>query len=207
MLPSTAWHPEFADVNNDGFADLFISKGNVEAQPDHATDDPDNLLIGQPDGTFVEGAESAGIVEFASSRGAALADLNLDGMLDLVVVHRRQNIALWRNVGNGTGDEPSAIGNWIAVRVRQPAPNTDAIGAWVEIRADERTSVRELTVGGGHASGQLGWLHTGLGDADAAEVRVQWPDGETGPWISVDADQFVTIERGAGEAIPWSPPG
>ena len=37
VLPSTAWHPEFEDVNNDGLVDLFVSKGNVEAQPDYAT--------------------------------------------------------------------------------------------------------------------------------------------------------------------------
>ena len=205
VLPSTAWHPEFADVNNDGFADLFISKGNVEAQPDHATDDPDNLLIGQVDGTFVEGADAAGIVGFERSRGAALVDLNLDGMLDLVVVHRRENVTLWRNVGEGTEDEPSPMGNWIAVRIRQPAPNTDAVGAWVEIRVGDRTSVRELTVGGGHVSGQLGWLHAGLGDAKRAEVRVRWPDGETGPWMRVDANELVTIGRGATDAIVWSP--
>jgi hypothetical protein len=65
--------------------------------------------------------------------------------------------------------------------------------------------VRELTIGGGHASGQLGWVHTGLGTADGAEVRVQWPDGETGPWMKVKADQFVTIERGATEPRPWTP--
>ena len=35
-LPSTAWHPEFQDVNNDGLVDLFVSKGNVEAQQDFA---------------------------------------------------------------------------------------------------------------------------------------------------------------------------
>ena len=70
MLPSTAWHPEFEDVNNDGFVDLFVSKGNVEAQPDYATRDPSNLLIGQPDGTFVEGAEAAGIVDFDRARVA-----------------------------------------------------------------------------------------------------------------------------------------
>ena len=45
----------------------------------------------------------------------------------------------------------------------------------------------------------------GSGTPTAAEVRVQWPDGEVGPWITVDADRFVTIERGATEAIVWSP--
>ena len=60
VLPSTAWHAEFADVNNDGFLDLFVAKGNVEAQTEYAMRDPNNLLIGQADGTFVEGAEDAG---------------------------------------------------------------------------------------------------------------------------------------------------
>ena len=98
------------------------------------------------------------------------------------------------------------MGHWLAVRLRQPAPNVDAIGAWVEVRVGDRTVLREITVGGGHAGGKLGWIHTGLGDADTAEVRVQWPDGETGPWMTVGADQFVSIERGATQPIPWSPP-
>ena len=106
MLPSTAWHPEFEDVNNDGFVDLFVTKGNVEAQPDYATRDPSNLLLGQADGTFVDGAEAAGIVDFERARGAALVDLNLDGMLDLVVVNRRANVKLWRNVGRGDASDP-----------------------------------------------------------------------------------------------------
>jgi enediyne biosynthesis protein E4 len=199
VLPSTAWHPEFADVNNDGFTDLFISKGNVEAQPDHAMRDPSNLLLGQADGTFVEGAEAAGIVDYARARGAALVDLNLDGLLDLVVVNRRAPVSLWRNVGQGDAEQPEPMGRWLAVRVHQAAPNIGAVGAWVEVRVGDRIETREITVGGGHAGGQLGWLHVGLGDADGAEVRVQWPGGETGPWVPVDAGEFVTIERGAAE--------
>ena len=62
--------PEFEDVNNDGFIDLFVSKGNVSEQPDYAMKDPSNLLLGQPDGTFVEGAEAAGIAQLrARARG------------------------------------------------------------------------------------------------------------------------------------------
>jgi hypothetical protein len=64
-----------------------------------------------------------------------------------------------------------------------------------------------VTVGGGHAGGKSGWIHTGLGGADAAEVRVQWPDGEVGPWMTVEAGRFVDIERGADEATPWQPGG
>ena len=206
ILPSTAWHPEFEDVNNDGFIDLFISKGNVEAEPDYATKDPSNLLMGRPDGTFVEGAESAGIVNFDRARGAALVDLNLDGLLDLVVVNRQTNVKVWRNVGGGDAQQPAPMGHWLALRLDQPAPNVDAIGAWVEVRVGGRTSVREITIGGGHAGGQLGWIHAGLGSATTAEVRVQWPDGTTGPWLPAVADQFVTIERGATHVTPWQPP-
>jgi enediyne biosynthesis protein E4 len=203
VLPSTAWHPEFADVNNDGFVDLFITKGNVEAQPDFADRDPNDLLIGQADGAFVEGAAAAGIVGFNRARGAALVDLNLDGMLDLVVVNRRRTATLWRNVGHGNAAQPASMGHWIAVRLHEAAPNVDAVGAWVEVRMGGRTVVRELIVGGGHAGGQTGWMHSGLGSANAAEIRVQWPDGETGPWMRVAADSFVRIERGATAPIPW----
>jgi enediyne biosynthesis protein E4 len=205
VLPSTAWHDEFADVNNDGFADLFIAKGNVEAEPGYATRDPSNLLIGQADGTFVEGAETAGILSYERARGAALVDLNLDGLLDLVVVNRAEPVGVWRNVGRGDADRPQPMGSWVAVRLRQPAGNVDAIGAWVETRAGDRTRVHEVTVGGGHASGQLGWIHIGVGQADRVEVRVHWPDGETGPWLTLNAGSFATVDRGASQATPWSP--
>lgn len=202
-MPSTAWHPEFADVNNDGFVDLFVSKGNVEAQTDHAMRDPNNLLLGQRDGTFVEAAPSAGLVSFARSRGAALVDLNLDGLLDLVVVHRSENVSLWRNLG--AGDDPAEpMGHWLAIRPQQPGANRDAVGAWIEVRAGERTWRVERTVGGGHLSGQLGWTHVGLGPAERAEVRVIWPDGEEGAWEEVDADGWVVVDRAAG-IERWTP--
>ncbi len=195
-LPSTAWHAEWDDVNNDGVPDLYVAKGNVEQMPDHAADDPSNLLIGQGDGTWTEGAIEAGIVHFDKTRGAALADLNLDGLLDLVEVNREVPVRIWRNAGAGTATEPAPMGHWLAVELHEEGPNADAIGAWIEIKAEGGIQRREVTVGGGHISGQLGPTHFGLGPAEQAEVRVTWPDGEAGEWTPVSADQRIRIERG-----------
>ncbi len=115
LLPSTAWHAEFQDVNNDTFIDLLVTKGNVESMAEFAADDPSNLMLGGPDGTFTEGADDAGIVNFARGRGAALADFNMDGLLDLVEVNRRENVSLWRNVGSGDAGGPAPLGNWVAL--------------------------------------------------------------------------------------------
>jgi len=206
-LPSTAWHPEFADVNNDGFSDLFVSKGNVGSQPDFAQRDPSNLLLGSPAGTFSEAADAAGILSFEKGRGAALADFNLDGLLDLVLVNYRAETILWRNVGSGSAATPAAMGHWLAIKVEEPGPNRDAIGAWVEVKVGDLVIRHELTIGGGHVGGQLGWIHVGLGPATSAEVRLQWPDGEVGPWMHVDADTFAIVERGASGVTPWAPGG
>ena len=207
VLPSTAWHPEFQDVNNDGFVDLFVSKGNVSAQPDFAQRDPSNLLLGQPDGTFREAGGDAGIATFDRGRGAGLADFNSDGLLDLVLVNYGADVRVWRNVGGGTAAAPQAMGNWLALDVQQPGANRDAIGAWLEVKIGDSTIRRELTIGGGHVGGQLGWTHIGIGSAGGADVRVTWPDGEVGPWQHVGADRFSIIERGANAAQTWTPGG
>ncbi len=204
-LPSTAWHAQFEDVNNDGYVDLFVAKGNVEAQSEYAMKDPSNLLIGQADGTFVEGAVDAGVVSYLRARGAALVDLNLDGLLDLVVVNRRENVGLWRNLGvaDGIGDEPTV--HWLAVWPVQGGANRDAIGAWVEVRAGARIWRVERTVGGGHVSGHSGPIHVGIGSAREAEVRVIWPDGEVSTWHRVDADGWFVVDRQAGRVRAWAP--
>jgi hypothetical protein len=198
LRPSTAWHAQFEDVNNDGLADLFVAKGNVAKMPDFAEKDPNNLLLQRPDGTFLESGGLSGVGSTRIARGAALVDFNLDGLLDLVVVNRWEPAELWRNT---TAD----AGNWLQLRLRQPGPNPDAIGSWIEVRLGDVVQRREVTSGGGHAGGSLGWWHMGIGAEKAPEIRVIWPDGSAGAWQRVEANAFYDVGRD-GTARPWLPP-
>ena len=73
----------------------------------------------------------------------------------------------------------------------------------VEVRSAGRVVRRELTIGGGHVGGQLGWVHFGLGTATSAEVRVTWPDRQATDWQPVEANRFYVLRRGeAPDAWP-----
>lgn len=191
VRPSTAWHAQFGDANNDGLQDLYVVKGNVWAMPDFAEDDPNNLLLQRPDGTFFESGEASGVHSMRQGRGGALVDLNRDGLLDMVAINRNEASQLWRNEGTG------AAANWVQFTLAAPAPNRDAIGAWIEVRRpDGKIMQREVTVGGGHVGGTLGWHHFGLGDQTQADIRILWPDGTEGPWQTLTANAFWQIEQG-----------
>ena len=189
--PSTGWHAAFGDVDNDGLTDIFISKGNVDQMPGNAMEDPNNLLMGQPDGAFGEAASEAGIATVERSRGAALVDLNGDGRLDLAVVNRRAPLELWQN--------GSDAGNFVSVELRQPGTNPRAVGAWVELREDAgAVRTLERTVGGGHAGGAAAPLHFGLGMNETADIRVIWPDGAVSGWIRAQVNHQMVLSRTTG---------
>ena len=185
--PSTGWHAAFGDVNNDGRDDIFVAKGNVEQMPDAAMRDPNTLLVQGRDGRFAEAAQTAGLASMARSRGAALVDLNADGALDLAVVNRRAPLEIYQNTGGRAA--------WITVDLRHSAPNRGAVGAFVEVRSPEGIQVREITRGGGHASGTALPEHFGLGTADTVDIRVLWPDGHETPWQSVASRQHLVLRR------------
>jgi hypothetical protein len=168
--PSTGWHAEFGDIDNDGRADLFIAKGNVDQMPGMATRDPNNLLHQNKEGTFTEVSQTAGTASIKRSRGGALADFDGDGLLDLIVSNRRSPLELYRNTTPNTG-------NWLAVDLQQSGGNRNAIGSTITVTANGVKQSIQHTIGGGHAGGQLLPRHFGLDDATDAEIQIIWPDG------------------------------
>ena len=203
--PSTGWHSEFADFNNDSLLDLFIAKGNVEAMEDFAAFDPDNLLLGQWDGRLAESGAEAGIALPTKGRGALVADFNLDGSLDLAVINRGGPASLFRNAGAKTDSGTIPMGNWLEIELHQKGGNRNAVGAMVNVKIGTRTVNRWVDVGGGHASGHAGWVHVGLGNSERAEIRVKWPDGDWSHPYRVFANQFVIIDRANPVANYWYP--
>jgi hypothetical protein len=164
--------------------------------------------MGGWDGRFTEGGEAAGIALPTRGRGAVLTDFNADGMLDLLVVNRAAPASLFRNRGwprSGGGFAP--LGNWVKVELRQPPPNRNAVGALLSLRIGDRVVTRRVQVGGGHASGHLGWVHFGMGVAPRAELRIRWPDGDWSHPYRLFAGSHAVIERGAEAARLWLPTG
>ena len=199
LRPSTAWHAQFGDVNNDGLPDLYVVKGNVWAMPDFAEDDPNNLLLQRPDGSFLESGDMSGVASMAQGRGGALVDLNADGLLDMIALNRNEPAQIWRNT-----TVPPA--NWIALDLSLPGPNRNAIGAWIELRRpDGRIHSREVQVGGGHVGGILVPHHFGLGPATSAEIRILWPDGTTGDWQTLAANAVWRLEPGRAPVAVTAP--
>jgi hypothetical protein len=181
--PSTGWHAQFGDVDNDGLADLFISKGNVDQMPSNAIHDPNNLLIQQANGTFVEAGLTSGVASGERSRGAAVVDFDLDGRLDILVLNRRAPMEIYRNETQNTG-------HWLGVKLIQDGGNLNAIGARVTVGQD----IQQLYIGGGHAGGQAVPLHFGLGSSTEVSITVEWPDGSVNVHRA-KADQTVVLLR------------
>jgi hypothetical protein len=181
--PSTGWHAQFGDVDNDGLADLFISKGNVDQMPSNAIYDPNNLLIQQANGTFVEAGLTSGVASGERSRGAAVADFDLDGRLDILVLNRRAPMEIYRNETQNTG-------HWLGVKLIQDGGNLNAIGARVTVGQD----IQQVYIGGGHAGGQALPLHFGLGSSTEVSITVEWPDGLVNVHRA-KADQTVVLLR------------
>ena len=208
-LPSTAWHAEFEDVNNDGFIDLFVAKGNVEAiarlrgaRPEQPAPRPARRHVRRErrrrPGSAELRARPRRRARRPQPRRPARPRRRQPARERPAVAQRRRRRRPRRPRRWATGS-PCALEQ----PGREPRRHR-RLGRGARRRAGHRAA--SCTVGGGHAGGQLGWIHFGLGEADRAEVRVTWPDGEVGPWSRSRPNRFATIERGAAEPCHWHAP-
>ena len=184
----SGWGAVLFDYDNDGHPDVFIANGN--AHHEYAED----AVLARNDGrgVFVDVARDSG--EFFRkkwvSRGAAWADFDDDGNLDLVVVDTSGPPHLLRNLG-GTGN------HWLKVDARVLGGKRTAIGARVTVVAGGRRQFQDVIGVNGYLSQGDTRAHFGLGAATEAErVEVRWPDGSLEERTHVRADQVLRIEQG-----------
>lgn len=183
------WSGVFADFDLDGHLDLYVSNGDV----DHLEPHEDVLFVGDGGGRFTDVSDTAGewMTQKHVGRGAAGADFDNDGDVDLLVTNLNDRAVLLRN------DTPRRDRHWLSVQLIGRPPNRDAIGAFVKIEFGGRTLVRQRLSGGGYLSQHDPRLHFGLGKQHRVEsLEITWPDGTRERLVNVPADRVVTIRQG-----------
>jgi len=188
------------DYNNDGWQDLLVVNGmTVEA----AANVPDQLYMNNGDGTFTEAAALAGVQgpSEGSGDGAAWADFNRDGFLDLAVANGSGwatckftvvppcfgPAKLYRNTSNGN--------HWLQVRLHADA---DFFGYGSEVWATTGTltQYRQMTDGAAGHSQNEQMVHFGLGSSTVVDTLVvRWPDGSEEVLTNVPADQELVLTQ------------
>lgn len=177
---NTGWGTFFFDADNDSYLDLFVCNGHIptiEFLENHVYD-PNKLYA--YDGTgFQDVTEAMGVGDTLIGRGCAYADYDKDGDLDFAVLNipnnvtspPDQNFRLYRN--------DSDAGSWIVITLEGTTCNPNAFGAQVELYADGRTFLREISGGTSHASQNSNLLHFGLGEISAVDsAQIMWPGGD-----------------------------
>ncbi len=98
---------------------------------------------------MVEAGDLAGIALDRRGRGGAVVDLNMDGMLDLIVVNREAPVSVFRNRGARTEFGSRPMGNWLQIELQQRGANRNAVGATINVKSGNDTRVRKVQIGGG----------------------------------------------------------
>jgi hypothetical protein len=144
-------------------------------------------------GKFKEVTDSLGAA-FASpkvSRGAAYADINNDGALDVLIMTNGGRPWLFRNEG-GTNQS-------LRVKLVGTKSNRDGIGAIVRVTAGSEKQFQMLHSGSSYLSASELVLTFGLASHTKADaIEIQWPSGQTDKLSNVNAGQTITVEEGKG---------
>jgi hypothetical protein len=185
------WGPQFLDYDNDGWLDLYVALGKMDAGPEH----PNMLLRNLGDGSFAPVDEVGGAADPRVSFGVAVADYDYDGWLDLLVGNSGEAYALYRNRG---AELPGDI-HHLSIELRADSTavdvNREAIGARIRVQDSHgHTQTREVIAGSSLGAGTSVAMHFGFGDAIPLSVTVIWPDGRVDQWQDPPVDTRWVID-------------
>jgi hypothetical protein len=194
----------FFDYDLDGRLDLLEINGHIEnainrVQSSQQYAQPPQLFWNCGDACdtaylVTQQTEGNDLFEPIVGRGAAYADIDGDGDLDLALTQAGREARLLRN-------DTQPGNNWLRIRLQGKNVNRDAIGAAVTVTAGETTQKRLLAPVRGYLSQVEMPLTFGLGQATEADVAIRWPDGSTEDVEQVPANQQITIVQGEGKSL------
>jgi hypothetical protein len=197
-LLSVTWGVFFLDYDLDGFLDIFAANGGTDesqARDSRArVSQPPLLLRNRGNRTFenVTAALGAAFNRPIMARGAAHADFDGDGDLDIAVATLAGPAYLFRN--DGGSDR-----NWLRVRAIGSRSNRSGLGTVVRVTSASGTQWQMVRSGSSYASQSELTLTFGLGrDASASRIEVEWPSGARQTFTTVAANQTVDIDEARG---------
>jgi enediyne biosynthesis protein E4 len=191
-LSMSGFGPALYDFDNDGWKDLFVSRGHVSATH------PPGAEVKQPNTVFrnlgTSGkwealTEQAGFAPSTAARhrGCALGDFDNDGRIDVVVTSMDANAELWMN------RNPSS-GHWINIALQGTKSNRDGIGARIKVVTKAGTQYNHQTSSVCYASSTLGPVHFGLGsESQALKIEITWPSGIVQSLENLPADRMLKV--------------
>jgi hypothetical protein len=192
------WGCGFFDFDNDGWPDLLLVNGHAFPEVDRLKLDihykERAILYRNDHGKFADISEAAGqgIGERHSSRGAAFADYDNDGAVEVLVNNQNEPPSLLRQV-------VKPVNHWAILKLQGVKANRSAIGARVRIVAGAVTQTAEVRSGGSYLSQSDLRLHFGLGGATKIDrIEITWPGGRTQTETNLTADKVLTICEGPG---------
>jgi hypothetical protein len=181
------------DFDNDGWKDLFITGGHVQAHsmPGQPVDYYNTVFrnLGSS-GKWQPFTEEAGLAASPKGRhrGCAFGDFENDGRVDIVVSVVGRDAEIWMN-------RSPNIDHWLDIALRGTKSNRDGIGARIKVGSHTvGTQYNHMTTSTGYASSSLGPVHFGLGtDSQVNFIEIRWPSGIVQKLENVSVDRVLTV--------------